>query len=239
MQSNYNINGLVTWNEDEIEARNFFLKQITLKVKELLLESNKSWSFARIESPLLTPSELINPNYTDEDVYRVSPTLTLRPETTIGSYEYARKIVEDKINILPMVVYQSGKSFRQEQNQTLKNVRLKEFYQLEFQCLYSEGTLNDYQNLVTEPLAVLVKKLLGKAVRVVESDRLPSYSKKTMDIEVETPHKWLEVCSISVRNDFTTPAKFHTKAGITQKSVEVLEIAFGLDRLVSIWNEGH
>lgn len=237
MQSNYNVNGLITWNEKEIEARDYFTKQLILSVKESLLNANKAWSFTRIESPLLTPSELINPNYTDEDVYRVNSELTLRPETTIGSYEYARELIEDQFNLLPMVVFQSGKSFRQEQAQTLKNVRFKEFYQLEFQCLYSEDTLNDYQTVVSEDLVGIVHKLTGLPVRIVESDRLPSYSEKTIDIEVKTTHKWLEVCSISVRNDFKTQAKFQTKKGLKFSNIKVLEIAFGLDRLVVAWSE--
>ena len=61
--------------------------------------------------------------------------------------------------------------------------------------------------------------MLKLETRCVSSDRLPSYSKQTMDIEVKTPEKWLEICSISDRTDFTD-------------NIRNVEVAFGLDRLV-------
>jgi translation elongation factor EF-1beta len=55
-------------------------------------------------------------------------------------------------------------------------------------------------------------------VKVVNSDRLPSYSESTLDIEIDG----MEVASISYRNDYVS------------KKIKALEIAFGLDRLVEL-----
>ena len=74
--------------------------------------------------------------------------------------------------------------------------------------------------------------MVGFPARIVESDRLPSYSKRTMDIEVDNGDKWMEVCSISLRTDFDKKAIFQAKKKVVEKELLVLEIAFGLDRLV-------
>lgn len=132
----------------------------------------------------------------------------------------------------PLVVWQAGKSFRREQDQVTKNMRLKEFYQQEFQCIYTADTLNDYHSAVLEPLRRMVAEVIHMPVRIVESDRLPSYSEVTMDLEVDNGDKWMEVASISRRNDFPTKVSFDTRKGRVEKDVKVLEIAIGLDRLV-------
>jgi glycyl-tRNA synthetase len=232
MVSIFNTNGLVVWTEQDIQFREFCTTYISSVIKESLLTENNAWKFYRIESSLLTPNALINPEYSDSQVYKTSDNLTLRPETTAGSYQYAIHLMDSKLNLAPLVVYQSGKSFRQEQDQVTSNVRLKEFYQLEYQCIYSTSTKNDYMTSIIESLVPIVSRLTNKEVRVVVSDRLPNYSLKTIDIEVKTNAKWLEVCSISKRTDFPAKLKFGSKSGVVESDAEVLEIAFGLDRLI-------
>lgn len=122
-----------------------------------------------------------------------------------------------------MVVRQHGKSFRNEQDKVSKNMRLKEFYQLEFQIIYSSATANDYHTLIVE----IVRDTLSRyfAVQTVPSDRLPDYSEKTTDIEI-IDNK-MEICSISQRKDFFTI----TPQG--QKEYhKVVEVAIGTDRLL-------
>jgi glycyl-tRNA synthetase len=111
-------------------------------------------------------------------------------------------------------------------------MRLKEFYQQEFQCIYTADTLNDYHAAILEPVRKMLGEVIGLPTRIVESDRLPSYSLKTMDVEVDNGDKWMEVCSISKRTDFPEKAKFQTKKGLVEKDLLVLEVAIGLDRVV-------
>ena len=88
--------------------------------------------------------------------------------------------------------------------------------------------------------------MIKKPTRIVESDRLPSYSEITMDIEAHTEafvfapenDRWMEVCSISRRTDFPQKAKFQTKKGTVEKDLLVLEIAIGLDRCVYNFEQG-
>ena len=137
----------------------------------------------------------------------------------------------------PFVVWQVGKSFRREQTQPTKYCRFKEFYQMEFQCIYTTDTANDYHANILEPVRKMIEHVIKKPTRIVESDRLPSYSEITMDIEVDTGERWMEVCSISRRTDFPAKAKFSTKKGLVKKSLYVLEVAIGLDRCVYLKND--
>ena len=73
---------------------------------------------------------------------------------------------------------------------------------------------------------------LNLPARVVISDRLPSYSEITMDIEVHNGYQWMEVCSTSRRKDFPQKLVVSGKKGNTEKDALVLEIAIGLDRLL-------
>ena len=205
-------NGLVSWNTEEIETRRMVLSYFVRNIKDALLSLNHGWRFFECETPVLMPRDCVSAAYNSDDFYSVMDGLVLRPETTYGSYEFARKLLAEKAK-LPLCVFQVGKSFRREQDKSLSNMRLKEFYQLEFQCIYSITSANDYQAAIIPILEKIFSRLLGK-VRVIESDRLPSYSLKTIDIELDG----MELASVSTRTDFSENAR-------------VLEIAIGLDRV--------
>lgn len=230
MQHILNTNGLVVWNEAEIKFREYCIERIQNKLHQTLVAENRAWTMHRIESSCLIPSSLVNPNYTSDDVFIAGEGLTLRPETTAASYIYADRLMKVKGFYPPLVVWQAGKSFRNEQDNVSKNMRLKEFYQLEFQCVYADDTKNDYMEPVINAMHEVIAELIGNgfAVRHVPSDRLPSYSLRTMDIEVDNHSKWMEVMSISDRTDYTE----RTFIGKSEKGFRVLEVAVGLDRLV-------
>lgn len=223
----YNYNGLPFYTKQEIDLRNNLITNISDSIKSILWNQNRAWDFHQIEACSLIPRNLISANYTDEDVYFIDDRLALKPETTASSYVYAKHLLEQQ-NKLPLCVFQSSKSFRKEQDQSTTHCRFKEFYQLEFQCIYSKDTKNDYQENVVLEIANMFRNMLNLDTRVVISDRLPSYSLKTLDIEVDNGEKWMEICSISLRTDF------QYKPIMKNKEVEclVLEIAIGLDRLL-------
>lgn len=216
-----NSKGLPFWSKSQIEKRNYIKQYLSSAIENILLNLNQSWRFEEFEAPILTPNELINKNYSADD-YFTTDLLALRPETTMGSYVIAKHLLNNG-HKLPLCVYQAGKSFRKENSEQSmqKHKRFTEFYQLEFQCLYSSNSKADYYNTVITELPKYVQELTKLEVRVVESDRLPDYSNKTFDIEVKTPEKWLEICSISDRKDYS-------------ENIRNVEIAFGLDRLVLV-----
>lgn len=321
MESLFNSNGLIFWNEREIRLRRQFEEHFAATLKTILLNTNLSWTMFQFEGPILTPRNLINPNYTNQDIwvqhvdkndlntlevawrkwmtkksnldvlrkylerwtlgnYSSSPEdmlegymtnatnihqqliknideepsriywesvfdrwmectqqgsldLVLRPETTPSSYSYISHLLNSHpVTIPPFCVWQTGKSFRREQNQVTKNMRLKEFYQQEFQCVYTTDTLNDYHKVVQEPVRIMIEEMIHQPTRIVESDRLPSYSTSTVDVEAELNGNWMEICSISKRTDLQDTVTFQTKKGFVTKELEVLEIAIGLDRCV-------
>ena len=300
----YDSNGLVFWSEGEIKLRTMFEEHFVQKIKENLKSQNRAFDLHKCEAPLLTPTNLINPNYTEEDVWiqgegniaaalisyveqtegnltieadkgrlltlskehmrpegkdyytqmlelrKLIQSLTaedaldgqlfvemlivykelypqkrlvLRPETTMGSYAYARHLLnphnETKV-MPPLVVYQHGKSFRREQDQSTKFMRLKEFYQLEFQILYSPTTKNDYSISLIPAVKTMIEEMIGPC-HVEDSDRLPDYAEWTRDVVCDKNN--MEVCSISKRKDF--------------EGMIVLEVAIGTDRCVYNFKE--
>ena len=236
----YNVNGLVFWTEREIRLREFFSKHFSEEIKETLLSINSAWRFVQIEAPMLTPREYVGAAYTNADIFmqekldKDDPLLVLRPETTPGSYMYARHLLDTHSGIKPpFCVWQEGKSYRREDTQPTKHMRLKEFRQQEFQCIYTIDTANDYHTAILEPVRKMIAETIGFPTRIVPSDRLPAYSEITMDVECDNGDKWMEVCSISRRKDFPGPWRHTNKKGATvETELRVLEIALGLDRMV-------
>lgn len=241
----YNINSLVHWTEREIDAREYMTGFFAKEVRNFLKSENQMWEMERIEAPVMLPRSLVNPQYTDDDlwVFRrhldTEEELVAKPETTPSTYAYMEhQLVHRQGLKLPWCVWQASKSFRAERDQVLSHMRLKEFYQQEFQCAYTVDTMNDYQEKCLEPVRKMIATAVHLPTRIIASDRLPSYSLRTMDIEVLIDERWMEVCSISKRTDF--PVKFRymdKKKEVQEKDVLVLEIAIGLDRMVHAWNQ--
>jgi glycyl-tRNA synthetase len=217
MENLYNRNGLVFWNANEIKIRNMFEGYFTYHIMNSLRKQNSAFHAVMVEAPLLTPKNLINNNYTENDVFAFDD-LVLRPETTMGSFECAKHLLSGYNDVKyrpPLVVWQHGKSFRREQDQPTKFMRLKEFYQLEMQAIFAANTANDYSAKLYPDVKAAVESMIGSC-RLEESDRLPSYSEQTVDVVCEATG--MEVCSMSKRNDL--------------EGYRVIEIAIGTDRCV-------
>lgn len=234
MEFLYDYNSLPFLTEDDIRLKNQLVDNVYNFVKKLLMEQNSAWKFYQIEAPCLIPLSLISKNYTEEDLWiqksfqDTQEKLVLKPETTPSSYLYMEHLLKQQKTLPPMVVWQVSKSFRREQDQPTKHCRFKEFYQQEFQCLYSAETKNNYQESIIEDLAKEFMNLLAMPTRLVLSDRLPDYSVKTIDIEVYNEDKWMEICSVSLRKDFSYKPVIKSK----ELPCMVLEIALGIDRLI-------
>lgn len=239
MKKIFNTNGIPFWDQSEISLRNYLRATFAQRIIDELCDANSAWRLHvhEIEGPMFLPAELLNPNYTTDDVWGFpDDQLVMRPETTASSYAYMKWLMEQTPIRPPAIIWQSGKSFRREQEQVTKNLRMKEFYQQEFQCFYTEDTANDYQSYMMPRLRKMFKEELNLPVRVVDSDRLPSYSRRTVDVEAFNGDRWVEVCSVSVRDDFDKPAVFATKKSTVTKKLLVLEIAIGLCRSVELRN---
>lgn len=217
MNTLYATNGLMFWTEKEIQTRRMLESFFVLNLSETLKEQNRGFEIVQVEAPILTPHQFINKNYNSEDMYTVTD-LVMRPETTMGSYVAAQALLNShnaRKFKLPLVVWQHGKSFRREQDQPSRHMRLKEFYQLEFQIMYARSTANDYSVAVIPAVRDMIAKMIGPC-RTEPSDRIPDYSEGTTDVICEATN--MEVCSISKRKDFEPAA--------------VLEVAIGTDRCI-------
>ena len=243
MLSILNVNSLVHWEEREILRREEFIRHFSEEVRAFLRSVNSAWDIRRVEAPTLVPRAIISSAYENNDIWvqeRITATetaLVLRPETTPSTYVYMGHLLDSHSGTkLPLCVWQAGRSYRREQEQTTAHMRLKEFWQMEFQAAYTADTGMDYHAACLEPVRKMIASVINLPTRIVESDRLPTYSQTTMDIEVDNGFKWMEVCSISRRTDF--PRKFVSRAKggtIREHDVFVLEIAIGLDRCLHNW----
>jgi len=220
----YELGGLRFWTEDEIELREMFQSRVISVVKSTLLNLNPAWRFARVEGPCLSPMDRISDSYDDNDLFQTNhiaggSNLYLRAETTPSSYAYAKHLGGK----LPLCVYQSGKSFRRETNDgaSASKLRFNEFHQLEFQCIYPSNSFADYRKHLITDVSREVERFTQRKSRVVESDRLPSYSESTLDIEVDIKGVWREIASCSIRNDY-------------KEGTKVCEIAIGLCRIATL-----
>lgn len=226
----YGLESLRFYEEDEIELREMMVQRFASVARRTLQNMNAAWKFRRVEGPILTPKSFVSNSYDEDDIFVTQVTkagqkLVLRPETTVSSYMFEK---QKALNLkkLPLCVWQVGKSFRVEKSDgaTAAKLRFNEFYQQEFQCIYSVGTQADYRAALIETLSEEISRFLKREVRVVDSDRIPEYSESTLDLEVMYRDEWKEVASCSIRKDF-------------QDDVRVCEIALGLDRLVEIYGE--
>ena len=222
MENFYEKNGLIFWSQEEIRLRRMFETYFTTEIEASLKRQNSAFQFIQIEAPLLTPREFINPNYTEEDIWAFED-VALRPETTMGSFAVAKNLLSGYNDVKyrpPIVVWQHGKSFRREQDQATKFMRLKEFYQLEYQIIFSPKTMNDYSLTLNPDVCKMITNMIGACI-IEKSDRLPDYSEETMDIVCMKSS--MEVCSMSKRKDF--------------EGFKVIEIAIGTDRCIYNFQE--
>jgi glycyl-tRNA synthetase len=246
MKSVYEINGLVHWSEREIDARERFTRFFAEEMRAFLHGQNKAWEFERTEGPLMLPRAMVNPNYTEHDLWAFAlhdpkeAAMVARPETTQATYSWMRDRLESQVGLaLPYCCWQVGKSFRNEVTDSfrLNQVRLKEFHQQEFQCVYGVGTANDYQENCLPVVQRMLADATGFETRIVDSDRLPSYSLRTVDVEIFYADRWMEICSISKRTDFPIKYSYVNKKNQTMEvDVLVLEVALGLDRITAAWS---
>jgi glycyl-tRNA synthetase len=224
------------WTQEEIEYREDALRHLSRTIQSALLGINKAWRFERVEGPMLVPRTMVKEGYTDDDLWTVKAEIagapaTMRPETTASSYMAARRLIgsgseKEQAKKLPLCVWQVGKSYRRESSDGANAAKLRffEFTQAEWQCIYGLNTMADYREAVMPSLSAKLGWLCGKSpeqVRIVPSDRLPGYSERTDDVEIQQASgRWTEVCSVSTRTDF--------------EGARVLEVAVGLDRVVDI-----
>lgn len=156
----FNVNSLVHWEEREINMRDHMVRFFSEEVRTFLRAVNPAWDVRRVEAPALTPRALISDAYTNADIWaqeqltETEAPLVLRPETTPSTYVYMQHILGNHSRTrLPLCVWQAGRSYRREQEQPTKHMRLKEFWQLEFQCAYTADSGNDYHAASLEPCA--------------------------------------------------------------------------------------
>lgn len=222
--------GLRFWTDAELKKRDVIRDLLVTEVDTTLRDLNQMWRTLRVEAPVMMPMNLMSGTYTGDDVFILQDApggtnqYALRPETTNGTYLMAELLMKEGAVRPPFALWQVGPSFRRELSDgaTAAKLRFNQFNQLEFQLICSADTKAPFEDTVRDHLRKLVEDLTGLEARLIESDRLPSYSEETIDIEVNLGHEWREVCSTSKRNDCPQ---------FGNKGLRNFEVAFGIDRM--------
>jgi glycyl-tRNA synthetase len=168
----------------------------------------------------------------------------LRPEIAQAMFVNFKNVLDTMRKRLPFGIASIGKAFRNEITPGNFIFRTLEFDLMEFEYFVKEGEwekhfeywLQEQQDWLTE-LGFSKDKL---KLREHDKEELAHYSKRTVDIEYNTPFGWKEMFGLAYRTDFDL--KNHTeKSGqnleyldpeTNEKSVpHVIEPTFGLTRL--------
>lgn len=231
--------GLRFWRQSELHLRRRIRDAILDTVRDTLLDINQMWAFEEVETPPMMPLARMSAAYDRSDVFVLADPpggdrpYALRAETTDGSYAIAERIMRSTRLKPPLCIWQMGYSHRRETRDgaTAAKLRLNAFTQLELQLVHAEDTKAEIATPLREALVPVIQRLTGLDTRLIASDRLPSYATETVDIECRQPDgEWREVASTSRRTDFPTVPGF--------KPCKVVELAFGMDRLVALANRG-
>lgn len=230
-----NLAGLRTWRQNELRLRRRIADTLVETAETTLRDINRAWTFEEVEAPTMMPVDRMSSAYTSDDIFLLQDApggtkqWAMRAETTDGSYCAAVQILRTTNVKSPLCVWQMGTSYRREKSDgaTAEKLRFLAFSQLEMQCILYEDTAFDVATPLREALAAQVRRVTGLETRLIESDRLPAYSTETIDIECLLPNgDWREVASTSRRTDFPEIPGY--------KPMKVVEIAFGMDRMVAL-----
>lgn len=222
--------GFVIYNESDLAARRVVVDLFTHRLRMALTALNRAVRFFQIETPLLTHREALH-GHEETGFELVKATfpkhgkaeMYLRPETTFGTYAAFRALYPmeaERKKQMPIVLWQYGKSFRDEQSRPMDELRFKEFYQLEYQLFFAPDTKADYfaacEEAVKKTVMSIVTALISIDMNQVKQEALAHYSVRTTDVIVDGK---LEVAAISERKDFD--------------GAKVVEVSVGLDRLTA------
>jgi len=168
----------------------------------------------------------------------------LRPETCQGIFTNFLTIQQSTRRQLPFGIGQIGKSFRNEITLHHGIFRTREFEQMELEFFCRAKESEKWWNYWTEKAWNFLSHIIPNDKKRIKqlplnSDELPHYAKKTLDLYFKYNFGWGEVCSNSHRGNFDlTQHSQHSKSflGIKENDQEfipqVIEVSFGVERLM-------
>jgi len=170
----------------------------------------------------------------------------LRGELAQSMFVDFKRVMESQRRRLPFGIAQVGRVFRNEITPGNFTFRTLEFDLMEFEYFiredewekYFEYWLKEMQRWVTEDVGLRSDRL---RLREHTPEELSHYSKRTVDIEYETPFGWKELFGLAYRTDFD----LRNHAEVTGEDLQmqdletgekffphVVEPTFGLTRLL-------
>ena len=173
-----------------------------------------------------------------------SSAVYLRPEIAAAMFVNFKNVLDTTRKRLPFGIASIGKVFRNEITPGNFIFRTLEFDLMEFEYFIREETWEKYFEYWLKEQQDWLKEL-GFAdnhlrVREHEADERAHYSKRTVDVEYNTPFGWKEMFGLAYRSDFdlknhmekSAQSLEYTDPETNEKLVpHVIEPTFGLTRL--------
>ncbi len=170
----------------------------------------------------------------------------LRPETAQGIFTNFKNVVDSFYPAVPFGIAQQGKAFRNEISPRDFIFRSREFEQMEIEYFIHpdqweklfDQWREDIQRFLTEGLGLPKAKI--HELEVPDEDRA-HYSKRTIDVEFDFPHKRDELLGLAYRTDFDLgniqraagkSMEYRPKDGGKPFVPHVIEPSFGVERAV-------
>lgn len=173
-------------------------------------------------------------------------TVYLRGELAQGMFVNFKNVLDTMHMSLPFGIAQAGKVFRNEITPGNFIYRTLEFDLMEFEYFVREADWEETFEVWLKAMNKFAVEVVGldeKRMRVREhaDKELSHYSKRTADIEYETPFGWKEMFGLAYRTDFDLRSHSE-KSGVDLRMADkeggekfyphVIEPTFGLTRLV-------
>ncbi len=230
----------------EDALKNVKVEGLSLKDLDKLIAENK------IKCPKcgqldFTPTRVFNLLFKTQIgvVASESNDIYLRGELAQSMFTNFKNVLNTSRKKIPFGIAQVGKVFRNEITPGNFIFRTLEFDLMEFEYFIPEKdweeTFNYWMDEMKKWLDVVGIDSSRTRVREHEKEELSHYSKKTVDIEFDTPFGWKELYGLAYRTDFDL--KNHTEKSGTELSYldpytnekyipHVIEPTFGLTRSV-------
>jgi hypothetical protein len=213
---------------------------LQLRIISGLKSLNPAIQAIRVETPTLLTADAVKEHraigFDLCDMQAHDQLLTLRPETTWGTLK-AFEVLYPEASVrkkrMPIVIWQSGKVYRNEQIRPHKEIRFREFYQIEFQLIVSDTSKADYFGTLESEAEFAIRDLCGSAYReIVPLDQLAHYSRRTSDMMV--PIQQDPETKLKIKPNAIEVGAISERTDLKDQGIIVYEASFGLDRLTAL-----
>ena len=215
------------WNETELNIRDEIIQHLTRETRRLILSLHPKMKIQRIEYPNIVPFSDLRDR--PHEAWKLEGTnLALSTgEGEGGCVPFLREAMKSwSPESLPLAYQYLSKNFRTENPRYTGKFRSWEFWQLDFDCYWIEGSLN-FEPEVTQAFSKILEPLIGKTFMKPEPEQTKEGEwKLNFDLLSDIDDPPVEVAGYSTRSQQPPFMEW------TGPKLNGFNISYGIDRLV-------